>query len=63
MAKINTGVCCALGVPTPETSKAINDQSRELIEATNAKIIKLEAVCEVYKKMYTQILKYYTKPN
>lgn len=61
MAKINTGVCCALGLPMPETSKAINDQLRELIEDTNAKIIKLEAVCEVYKKMYTQILKRYTK--
>lgn len=63
MAKINTGVCCALGVAMPEASRAINDQSRELIEATNAKIIKLEAECEVYKKMYTQILKRYTKTH
>lgn len=63
MAKINTGVCCALGVPMPEASRAINDQSRELIEATNKKIIKLEAECEVYKKMYTQILKRYTKTH
>lgn len=60
MAEIHKGVCSALGLPMPETSKAINDQSRELIETTNAKIIKLEAVCEVYKKMYTQILKRYT---
>lgn len=63
MAKINTGVCCALGIPMPETSKAINDQPRELIDATNTKIIKLEAECEVYKKMYTQILKRYTKTH
>ena len=63
MTEIHKGICCALGVPMPEASRAINDQSRELIEATNAKIIKLEAECGVYKKMYTQILKRYIKTH
>jgi len=54
MTEVHKGICCALGVPMPEASRAINDLSRELIEATNEKIIKLEAECGEYKKMYTQ---------
>lgn len=63
MAKINTGVCCALGVPMPGTSKAISDSPHESVDATNAKIIKLEAEREVYKKVCTQLLNRYTKPK
>lgn len=63
MAEIHKGVCSALGVPMPETSKAINDQSRESVDATNTKIIKLEAEREVYKKVCTQLLNRYTKPK
>lgn len=63
MAEIHKGVYYALGIPMPETSRGISDQSRELIEAANAKIIKLEAECGVYKKMYTQILKRYIKTH
>lgn len=61
MAKINTGVCCALGVPMPETSKAINNQPRESVEVINAKIIKTEAERDVYKKVCKQLLDRYTK--
>ena len=63
MAEIHKGVCSALGLPMPETSKAINDQPRESVDATNAKIIKLEAEREVYKKVCTQLLNRYTKPK
>lgn len=61
MAKINTGVCCALGLPTPETSKSINNQLSETVDTISAEIIKIEAEREVYKKIYTQLLNRYTK--
>lgn len=63
MAEIGKGVCCALGVPMPGTSKAISDSLHESVDATNAKIIKLEAEREVYKKVCTQLLNRYTKPK
>lgn len=63
MAEIYKGICSALGLPMPETKNAVNDHLRELVEATNTRVIKLEAACEVYKKMYTQILKCYTKTH
>ena len=63
MAEIHKGVYYALGIPMPETSKAISDSPHESVDATNAKIIKLEAEREVYKKVCTQLLNRYTKPK
>ena len=63
MAEIHKGVYYALGIPMPGTSKAISDSPHESVDATNAKIIKLEAEREVYKKVCTQLLNRYTKPK
>ena len=63
MTEIHKGICCALGVPMPGTSKAISDSPHESVDATNAKIIKLEAERDVYKKVCTQLLNRYTKPK
>ena len=63
MTEIHKGICCALGVPMPGTLKAISDSPHESVDATNTKIIKLEAERDVYKKVCTQLLNRYTKPK